>query len=286
MTPLPTPRVADLIEAATLQLREAGVTKPRREANRLWAWLHRTSPGAVWLGQAAAAAPDRRREYEQAVARRALGEPLDYVLGWSGFRRLELRCDRRALIPRPESEGVVEHALARVRRGRAADLGTGSGCLALALCDEGGFSEVVATDISPAALALAAENVAATRLPVRLVRGDFGVALRTGVFDLVVSNPPYLTEAEHGALDPAVARWEPPLALQSGPDGLESTRRVLDDGARLLVAGGWLVMELDSSRGSAACALAAARGFSGVTLHEDLFGRPRYLVAQGEGRRS
>jgi release factor glutamine methyltransferase len=286
MTSGPSTSITDLIVAATERLRGAGVVKPRREANRLWAWLNRATPGAAWLERDRAATDERRQAYERAIERRIAGEPLDYVLGWSGFRRLELRCDRRALIPRPESEGIVEHALLRARTGRVADLGTGTGCLALALRDEGSYAEIIATDISPAALELAGENVRATRREVHLVRSDFGAGLRDRWFDLVVTNPPYLTDAEWDSLDPSVAEWEPRLALTGGRDGLAAVRRALAHAERLLVQGGWLVMELDSTRSAVVRTLAAGQGFPAVTVHEDLFGRPRYLVAQREGERS
>jgi len=272
--------VAELIDAATSRLRAAGVVKPRREANRLWAWLNRVTPGEAYLNRDQATTSSRAEDFHVAVERRLAGEPLAYVLGHTGFRRLEIRCDRRALIPRPESEGLIDHALRRVSKGRALDLGTGTGCLALALADEGEFTEVVATDISADALELARENGGLTGLPVRLVHSDFGSELPSELFDLVVSNPPYVSEAEYQALDCSVREWEPALALLSGPDGLEASRRVLAEAARLLVPGGWLVMELDSTRGERVGSLAREAGYGDVGVWNDLFGRPRYLTAQ------
>ena len=272
--------VAELIEAATARLRAAGVVKPRREANRLWAWLNRETPGEAYLNRHQATTSSRAEDFQVAVQRRLAGEPLAFVLGHIGFRRLEIRCDRRALIPRPESEGVIDQALARTRKGRALDLGTGTGCLALALADEAEFSEIVAVDISADALELARENGRLTGLPVGFVQSDFGSGFPSGNFDLVVSNPPYLSEAEYAALDASVREWEPSLALRSGPDGLDATRRVLSDAARLLAPGGWLVMELDSTRAAAVASLARGAGYGDVGVWNDLFGRPRYLTAQ------
>ena len=274
--------VASLIEGAALRLRAAGVVKPRREANRLWAWLNRVSPGAAYLARDRPPADDQAVAFAAAVERRVAGEPMAYVLGHTGFRNLELRCDRRALIPRPESEGLIDHALRRVATGRALDLGTGTGCLALALADEGHFEAIVACDLSADALALAAENAALCRREIALLRSDLGAGLRGERFDLLIANPPYLTEAEYHELDDSVRRWEPPLALVSGQDGLTAVRRILREGIDLLVPGGWLVMELDSTRAPAVAALAREAGWSELAVWDDLFGRPRYLTARRE----
>ena len=273
-----TTSVADLLEDATRKLRAAGIVKPRREANRLWAWMHRVSPGESWLTRERPAPGDQARHFADAVARRVRGEPLAYILGHTGFRRLEIRCDSRALIPRPETEGVIDLALALVRTGSALDLGTGTGCLALALADEGEF-QVTAVDNSEAALSLAAENVQATGLHVELIRSDLVAAVQGRVFDLIVSNPPYLSESEYDALDPSVKSWEPSAALVSGPSGLESARRILTEAPAVLRPGGWLVMELDSARSALALQAAGALGWERVRVERDLYGRDRYLVA-------
>ena len=274
--------IADLFDEATIRLKAAGVVKPRREANRLWAWLTRTNPGEAFLGRERGASLEAVPAFREAVERRAAGEPIAYVLGRAGFRNLELRSDRRALIPRPETEGLVDIAIERVRSGFALDLGTGTGCLALSLAQEGGFQRVVATDISAEALSLAAENVRASGLPVRLLRSDCGEGLAPGRFDLIVTNPPYLTEEEYESLDPSVRAWEPRQALASGADGMEMCRRILGQGRELLAPRGWLAMELDSTRSRVAGRLAAESGWSEVNVWDDLFGRPRYLTARRE----
>jgi release factor glutamine methyltransferase len=276
--------VADLFQEASIRLRAAGVVKPRREANRLWAWLSRTSVGESYLGREQSAALEMVAAFREAVARRAAGEPLAYVLGRTGFRNLELSTDRRALIPRPETEAMIDHALERVRTGRALDLGTGTGCLALALAAEGAFDLVVGVDASGDALSLARENAGLTRLPVHFVRSDLGCGIRFGRFDLLVANPPYLTEAEYDALDVSVKAWEPRQALAGGPDGLGVARRIFDQGLALLAPGGWIVMELDSSRGTAAADLALVAGWTEIKVWDDLFGRPRYLTARRSHR--
>ncbi|MGE5688791.1 MAG: peptide chain release factor N(5)-glutamine methyltransferase [Gemmatimonadota bacterium] len=275
---------AALLAEAEARLEGAGIAEPGREALRIWADLRGTTPGAAFLEREQPVAPGEQRAYLEAVARRAAGEPLAYVTGWAGFRRLELRADRRALIPRPETEGLVEGLLARAATGRVADVGTGSGCIALSLATEGRYDAVVAVDRSADALALARANRDLVGAAVGLVRGDLTSALATGSLDVLVSNPPYLTDAEHAALDPSVAQWEPAAALASGPGGLDATARLLDDGRRVLVAGGWIALEVDASRARAVGVLARRLGWTDVEIGVDLFGRERYLFARRSER--
>ena len=272
-------RVALLAEA-TAALSAAGVSEPRREALRLWSELRGTTPAEIFLDGEAEAEPATAAALRVAVRRRAAGEPLAHVAGRIGFRSLLLRSDRRALIPRPETEGLVDLLLARTRTGRAADIGTGSGCLALSLASEGWFTQVSAVDISADALAQAEENRAALGARVDLVCGDLCEPLRPGSLDAVVSNPPYLTEGEYAALDPSVKRWEPATALVSGPDGLHATSRLLHEARNVLRAGGWLALEVDCTRAAEVAAQAGALGWMDVAIHADLFGRERYLLAR------
>jgi release factor glutamine methyltransferase len=271
-----------LIAEATEQLRRAGLTEPRRQASRLWRDL---------LGGAAdGLIADRTVDLEQAgrfrgaTHRLSAGEPFAYVTGWTGFRHLSLRSDRRALIPRPETEGLVDLLLQRVRNGLVADVGTGSGCIALSLALEGGFRRVIGTDLSGDALSLAGTNAGLTGAwgRVDLVRSDFCAALRGTSLDALISNPPYLTESEYAALDPSVRNWEPSRALTSGAGGLEATGRLILEAAGVVKPGGWLALEVDCSRAAAAAQLANEQGWREVSLHMDLFGRERYLL----GRRS
>ncbi|HEU4699512.1 MAG TPA: peptide chain release factor N(5)-glutamine methyltransferase [Gemmatimonadales bacterium] len=269
-----------LLVRAEERLAAAGAAEPRREALRLWAGLRDENPGQAWLERARAVAPEEAARFEAAVARRARGEPLAYATGRAGFRTLVLRADARALIPRPETEGLVERVLALAPAGRVADVGTGTGCIALSLRAEGGYADVLALDLSAEALALARENVRATGLGVTLVRGDLTAPLATGALDALVSNPPYLTEHEYAGLDGAVRAWEPRLALPSGTDGLEATTRLLDDGRRVVRPGGLLALEVDCTRAAEAARRAAALGWTGVTVEADLYGRERYLLAR------
>lgn len=240
------------------------------------------------------------------TARRGAGEPLQYVVGSWGFRRLDLMVDRRVLIPRPETEVVAEAALAELRRlaalrsgagpgasgasGRGAvrpvavDLGTGSGAIALALASEGPEAEVWGTDVSAAALAVAAANLAglggraATR--VRLAEGSWFSALPpelAGRVDLVVSNPPYVADSDE--VEPGVAQWEPAGALWCGPTGLEATAEIVAAAPSWLARPGALVLEVAGHRAAETAALAAAAGFS-VEIRPDLAGRDRVLVGR------
>ncbi|HSE46616.1 MAG TPA: peptide chain release factor N(5)-glutamine methyltransferase, partial [Gemmatimonadales bacterium] len=264
-----------LLESAALRLKAAGIAEPRREARRLWADLQGGSRAEVWPLRDDAVDQPLRARYEAAVLRLAAGEPIQYVTGIAGFRRLTLGSDRRALIPRPETEGLVDLVLARVSHGRIADIGTGSGCIALSLADEGEFDRVVGVDRSPEALALARENRDRLGLPVEFVEGDLCEPLRGEVWDALVSNPPYLTSGEYRGLDRSVRDWEPEGALSDGADGLATTRRLVVQARDVVRAGGLLGLEVDCSRAPAVAGLATEAGWVDVSVYEDLFGRAR-----------
>jgi len=279
------------VEAAAARLGAAGYPQPRREARAVWAALARQSTGDVWLAQDASAAPSAVDRFQEAVARRCEGVPFAYAVGCVTFRTLELAIDPRALIPRPETEGLVELALGAVRAGLppggyAADVGTGCGCIALSLAVEGDFAGIVAVDRDASAATLAQANVArvSPRVPVEIRVGDLLAPLSGERYRAILSNPPYLTEGEAAALDPAVRSFEPRAALDGGPDGLAPTRRLLAEAHTLLVPGGLLALEIDERRAPLVMALAHDHGWRRVTIHEDLFGRPRYALAYREAR--
>jgi release factor glutamine methyltransferase len=269
-----------LLAEARKILGTAGIPEPAREALLLWADMSDEPAAGVLLASSRTLDPDLAAAFLGAVERRARGEPLSYVTGWTGFRLLKLRIDRRALIPRPETEGLVELLLERVGGGRVADVGTGSGCIALSLATEGRYDRVIAIDRSPAALALAAVNRELVGAPVTLVRGDLTAPLRSRSLDGLVSNPPYLTATEYRDLDTSVAGWEPRDALVSGDDGLDATIRLLHDGSRVLRSGGWIALELDVNRAATVAELARTREWEAVEVRADLFGRERYLLAR------
>jgi release factor glutamine methyltransferase len=272
--------LGSLLEDAGQVLAAANVGEPRQEALRLWADLAESTPGAAALARRIPVSAAQVDAFLAAVDRRAGGEPLAYVTGRAGFRRLELHVDERVLIPRPETEGLVELVLARAPGGVVADVCTGSGAIALALADEGTCAGVVATDVSAGALAVASVNSARLSLPVALMRCDLVSALASASVDVLVSNPPYIASAEYAALDASVREWEPRLALESGIDGLEATRRLLDEGRRVVRSNGWIAIELDASRAAQSAVLAQEHGWNDVSIHQDLFGRERYLLAR------
>ena len=268
-----------LISEGAEGLRRSGLLEAWREAIRIWTELGRT-PAQVYLEREQPVDPAEAVRFHEAIARRARGEPLPHVTGRCGFRRLSLSSDGRALIPRPETEGLVELLLQRVGSGRVADIGTGSGCIALSLALEGAYDQVIAIDCSTEALSLARNNRASAGARVSLIQADLCAPLGAGTLDALISNPPYLTGAEYSSLESSVRDWEPALALVSGADGMAATTRLLDSGREVVRPGGWLALEVDCTRAAAAAAQASAFGWSEVTVHTDLFGRERYLLAQ------
>ena len=287
----PSGSVGEVLSKATERLQQAGVLNPKRESTALWAAVVGRSPGDVWLDREGAAERDAADRFWTAVGRRAGGAPFPYAVGRAGFRNLDLVVDARALIPRPETEGLVGLVLEWAGNrpgglGLAADVGTGTGCIALALAQEGDFRGVVATERSRQAAALARENVArvAPKVPVEVREGDLLGPLAGSRYRVIVSNPPYLTEQEYDALEPSVKSYEPRDALVSGVDGLDATRALLAGAAALLEPGGLLALEIDERRGPEVRALAHEHGWRRIGIHDDLFGRPRFALAfPGEG---
>ena len=218
--------------------------------------------------------------YRELVARRARHEPVAYLLGEWGFRRLTLTVDPRALIPRPETEIVVERCLERLRgidAPRVLDVGTGTGAIALALADEHVGARVTAVDVSADALALARTNAERTGLAIELVLHDLRDGLPAGPWDLVVSNPPYVAPAELETLMPDVRDYEPHVALV-GEGASEAVARAALTG---LVPGGWLVLEIGHGQAAQALSLLGELGYAETVATRDLAGRERVV----EGRR-
>jgi release factor glutamine methyltransferase len=266
--------VRDLLVAGTEELERAGVPSPRVDAEWLLAHALGVSRTELYVDGDEAPA-DRERVFRELVARRATREPLAYVLGEWGFRRLTLAVDPRVLIPRPETEVLVERCLeliAELPEPRVLDIGTGSGAIALSIADEHPGARVVGTDTSADALAVAAENRARTGLEVELVEGELFAGL-DGPFDLVVSNPPYVAPDDVDSLPPEVGEHEPRAALvESG-----ATEAIAAEALNRLVPGGSLAFEVADGKAGPVAALLRELGYEEVTIGKDLAGRERVV---------
>jgi len=266
--------VRDLLVAGTEELSRAGVPSPRVDAEWLLAHALDVSRSELYANGDEAPA-ERERVFRELLARRASREPLAYVLGEWGFRRLMLQVDARVLIPRPETEVLVERCLeliAELAEPRVLDVGVGSGAIALAIADEHPGARVVATDSSPDALAVAAANAEQTGLHVELVLGELFAGLE-GPFDLVVSNPPYVAQEDVPELPPEVAEYEPRAALiESG-----ETEAIAEQALSRLEPGGSLALEIADGNAARVADLLHGLGYEQVTIGEDLAGRERIV---------
>jgi release factor glutamine methyltransferase len=225
---------------------------------------------------------DLSRRYAGLVERRAAGEPLAYILGQKEFWSLPLKVGPGVLVPRPETELLVERALALRPQpaGRLADLGTGSGAIALALAMERPQWEISATDVSAEALATAQANAAALNLhQVKFLRGDWFEPLRGRTFDLIVSNPPYVAEGDPAMQDPTLG-FEPRIALTPGRDALQSLREIIRAAPAHLERGGWLLLEHGAGQAADVAGELVGQGFRSVRSHRDLAGHERATEAQ------
>jgi len=228
----------------------------------------------------AGAVPDR---FAALVARRAAGEPIAYLVGEREFWSLALHVTPAVLIPRPETEALIERALERLPRSEACsvlELGTGSGAIAIALARERPQARIVATDISEEALAVARDNAARHGVDIAFVRGDWLDAVGAGRrFDLVVSNPPYVcTRDPH--LGRGDLRFEPRVALDGGDDGLDCIRRIVREAREHLSPGGWLALEHGHDQAPACREILVAAGYGAVESCVDLAGLPRVCVGR------
>ncbi len=274
----------ELLHAGHRHLRATAVPEARRTAIAVLGALLDCQPSELLLEGTRAVHPSVQEEFAARIERLAAGEPLAYVLGTAGFRTVEVAVDRRVLIPRPETEGLVQLVLdwASSRPGgggMVADVGTGSGCIALALAMEGRFDRILATDISEGALAVARRNLDTVGpvAPVELRLGDLLEPLAGEQLDVVVSNPPYVAEVEWAALDSGVRLYEPEVALVSA-GGMRHIERLIVGASPLLHPGGLLAIEIDARRSGHALDLARRWGWRGAAVHRDLFGRERFLL--------
>lgn len=268
----------DALAGASDYLSRRGIERARFESELIFSQTLGLSRIQLYMDLDRPLNPEERDRSRGLVERRGRREPLAYVLGEWGFRRLTLKTDARALVPRPETEILVERALSLIdgmEAPRVLDAGTGSGAIALALVDEHPGVRVVALDSSADALALARENAEALGLEIELRQGDVR-DLVAGRFDLVVSNPPYVLPDEIETLEPEVREWEPREALV----GVGVPEALAERARGLLVPGGRLAIELGDGQQSAYAVLLGDLGFEAVTITPDLTGRERVVEAR------
>lgn len=269
-----------------LLLRQAAASIERVDAELLLA--HALGRSRAWLFAHAGDAvdADAAARFLDLVARRGAGEPVAYLVGAQGFWTLALEVGPATLIPRPETELLVELALARIAPdavARMADLGTGSGAIALAIAKERPHAAVVATDASEAALDIARRNAVRNRIAnIGFRHGDWFAPLAGERFDLIASNPPYIAEGDPH-LDQGDLRFEPASALSSGADGFDAIRTIIRDAPAHLRGGGWLLLEHGWEQGEAVRTLLAEAGFTDVETARDLEDRDRVTLGRYSG---
>jgi release factor glutamine methyltransferase len=284
------PTVRAVVDGSASALREAGVETARVDAEWLLAHvLDVPRSRLVGEGQRTLDAPAVER-YAAVLRRRLTREPLQHILGTQAFRNLHVRVGPQTMVPRPETEALVDWALGLLPDGSAlvVDVGTGSGCIACAIAAERPGARVIALEISAAAAAVARANVAALALSarVRVVESDLFSALGGEEADLVVANPPYLPTAVIPTLAPEVARFEPRVALDGGHDGLDVIRRLVADARPRLAAGGALVLETaGGGHVPEVVRLLQTAGFIGVETRPDLAGVERFVTGRNGCRR-
>ncbi len=280
-----TDRWGGRLDAARAALEERGIDEA--DSRLRWLAAHLLSCGLLDIERhrAEAPAPDLARAWKDGVARLAAGEPVQYVIGETDFLGLRIRCDRRALIPRPETEELalcaVEELRARPGRPVAVDACTGTGCIACALALRTPRARVIATDLSADALALARENAEALGARVEFIQTDLLAGLPDALADLVVSNPPYVSSRDCDRLPAHVRDHEPRMALDGGPDGLRVISRLVSEAARVIVPSGRLMMEIGDDQAEAVREILCPENlFNLEALKCDCAGRVRLAVAR------
>ncbi len=269
----------DALDSAVTAIAAAGCESPRLDAEILLAHVLGVAREQLLLDRDLVVAGPPVRAFQDAVRRRAVErEPVAYIVGHRGFRRLELTVDRRALVPRPETELLVEIGLTLSSGAAVLDLGTGSGAVALALKDERADLEVSGSDLSADALELAALNGRRLGLPVRWLHADLLDGLAEE-FDAVLANLPYVADGQRVELAPEILRHEPPGALFAGADGLSQIRRLLELLARRPRVG-LVALELGPGQAHTVAELARAAGFERVASRRDLAGIERVVVGE------
>ncbi len=286
-TKIPIGTIGDLLAGCEAMLEAEGVSEPRREARDIVAAVLDVPKFWAAANSVADASPEVARSVIRAVMSRARGAPLAYAVSRACFRHLTLEVDDRVLIPRVETELLVERVLERCVSDThtLADIGTGSGAIALSLAFEHKFTRVVGTDISLGALAVATANLrlleSVLKTPVEFRHGSLLAPLSGERFDAIVSNPPYISFAEVAELPADVRDWEPCLALLCGDEGLAITRELVREAPECLRRGGLLALEVDTRRASTVAEMISVDGrYSDIEVLLDLTGRERFVFAR------
>jgi release factor glutamine methyltransferase len=276
-----------VLKEAAARLSEAQIETARQDAEWLLAGVLGVERFALYLEPERALSPGETRRYRAIIARRAAHEPLQHLTGTEDFHGLRLIVGPDVLIPRPETEGLVEWALEVLRDEPAwlvADVGTGSGAIACALAEQMPSLTVLAIDRSLSALRVASRNVAALSLGerVKLVVGDLlgPIGPTRGPLDLVIANLPYIPSGAIGSLEPEVSRFEPRQALDGGPDGMAAIRRLIAAAPERLRPRARLMMEIGPDQAGPVASLMAAEGFTAIEARRDLRGVERYIAGQ------
>jgi release factor glutamine methyltransferase len=270
--------VREALAASADAFAAAGVATPRLDTEILLAEAMGTERASLAAEPEAAVAPPAARDFAAMVRRRIAREPVAYITGHKGFRHLDFAVDRRALIPRPETELLVELAI-ELDPATVLDVGTGSGAVALAVAAELPDTEVVATDTSPAALALAGENAARLGLAER-VRFQGGSLPSEGRCDLLLANLPYVAERDWNRLEPEITRYEPREALVAGPTGLEAIDALLGELSVAQFDAAVAALEVGAGQAASVAELARRAGFERIETRRDLAGIERVVVGR------
>ena len=286
-TTLPIGTIGDLLAGCAAMLESEGVAEPQREAREIVAAVLDVPKFWAAANAVADASPQVARSVIRAAMKRASGMPLAYAVGRASFRHLSLEVDERVLIPRVETEVLVERVLERCspKMRTIADIGTGSGAIALSLAFEGKFERVFATDVSLDAINVATANAASLskglQSPVVFRHGSLLAPLRGEKLDVIVCNPPYISFAEIGELPADVRDWEPSVALLCAEDGLSVTRELIRQAPDAIPRNGWLALEVDTVRAGTVAEMIAVDGrYAEIEVLLDLTGRERFVFAR------
>lgn len=276
-----TPTLGDILRKSEEFLVRKGIDNAKGDARRLLAHGLGLAPMQVLLQFERPLDETEVATLRALVVRRSQNEPLQHILGVVGFRHLQIRCDARALVPRSDTEGIVDEVLSRLKdvpKARVHEVGVGTGCIALSLRHERADLRVTGSDLSADALSLARHNAQALGIWLPLFRADLLSFAKPETLDAVVSNPPYIPTADIAGLSTEV-RADPKLALDGGPDGLVCFRRLVGESLMALKPGGWLVAEHGFDQGEATRALCGG-GWIQVETRQDLSGNDRFLAVR------